>query len=94
AGQAVYVVLIDAGKAVLACLTMGLLLKPYGYYTRWCQPRVLLLASSLPSSIFSTSESGNTLFFARSGRRIMRAIAERGTLHMISSWLHPYSAAA
>jgi len=33
AGQAVYVVLIDAGKAVLACLTMGLLLKPYGYYT-------------------------------------------------------------
>lgn len=32
AGRAVYVVLIDAGKAVLACLTVGLLLKPYGYY--------------------------------------------------------------
>lgn len=30
--QALYVVLIDAGKAVLACLVMGLLLKPYGYY--------------------------------------------------------------
>ena len=33
AGQAVYVILIDAGKAVLACLATGLLLKPYGYYT-------------------------------------------------------------
>jgi len=32
AGQAVYVVLIDAGKAVISCLWMGLLLKPYGYY--------------------------------------------------------------
>lgn len=32
-GQAVYVILIDAGKAVLACLTTGLLLQPYGYYT-------------------------------------------------------------
>ena len=32
AGRAVYVVLIDAGKAALACLTVGLLLKPYGYY--------------------------------------------------------------
>ena len=31
-GQALYVVLIDAGKAVLACLITGLLLKPYGYY--------------------------------------------------------------
>ena len=31
--QALYVVLIDAGKAVLACLVVGLLLKPYGYYT-------------------------------------------------------------
>ena len=31
-GQAVYVILIDAGKAVLACLTTGLLLKPYGLY--------------------------------------------------------------
>ncbi len=31
-GQALYVVLIDAGKAVLACLVTGLLLKPYGYY--------------------------------------------------------------
>ncbi len=30
AGQALYVILIDAGKAVLACLVMGLLLKPYG----------------------------------------------------------------
>ena len=33
AGRAVYVILIDAGKAMLACLTMGLLLQPYGYYT-------------------------------------------------------------
>ncbi len=32
ATQALYVILIDAGKAVLACLVMGLLLKPYGYY--------------------------------------------------------------
>lgn len=32
-GQAVYVILIDAGKAVLACLATGLLLKPYGCYT-------------------------------------------------------------
>ena len=32
AGQAVYVVLIDAGKAVLSCLTVGLLLKPYDCY--------------------------------------------------------------
>lgn len=31
-GQAAYVILIDAGKAVLACLTTGLLLKPYGLY--------------------------------------------------------------
>ena len=31
-GQAVYVILIDAGKAVLACLATGLLLKPYGLY--------------------------------------------------------------
>lgn len=31
AGRAVYVVLIDAGKAFLACLASGLLLKPYGY---------------------------------------------------------------
>ncbi len=32
-GQAVYVILIDAGKAALACLATGLLLKPYGFYT-------------------------------------------------------------
>ena len=31
-GQAIYVILIDAGKAVLACLATGLLLKPYGLY--------------------------------------------------------------
>jgi glycerol-3-phosphate acyltransferase PlsY len=31
-GQAIYVILIDAGKAVLACLATGLLLKPYGFY--------------------------------------------------------------
>ncbi|MBO5891571.1 MAG: glycerol-3-phosphate acyltransferase [Oscillospiraceae bacterium] len=30
--QALYVILIDAGKTVLACLVMGLLLEPYGYY--------------------------------------------------------------
>ena len=33
AGSALYVVLIDAGKAVLACLVTGLLLTPYGCYT-------------------------------------------------------------
>ena len=33
AGRALYVVLIDAGKAVLACLLTGLLLRPYGAYT-------------------------------------------------------------
>ncbi len=33
ARRAVYVVLIDGGKAVIACLLMGLLLKPYGLYT-------------------------------------------------------------
>ena len=32
-GQAVYVILIDAGKAALACLLTGLLLRPFGYYT-------------------------------------------------------------
>ena len=32
AGRAVYVILTDMGKAVLACLVGGLLLKPYGYY--------------------------------------------------------------
>ena len=32
-GQAVYVILIDAGKAVLSCLLMGLLLKPFGHYS-------------------------------------------------------------
>ena len=32
AGRALYVVLIDAGKAYLACLCSGLLLKPYGFY--------------------------------------------------------------
>lgn len=30
--NAVFVVLIDAGKAVVACLAAGLLLDPYGYY--------------------------------------------------------------
>ena len=30
AGQALYVILIDAGKAVLSCLVTGLLLKPFG----------------------------------------------------------------
>lgn len=32
AGKAIYVILIDAGKAVVACLAAGLLLKPFGYY--------------------------------------------------------------
>lgn len=31
-GRAVYVVLIDAGKAAVACLATGLLLQPYGDY--------------------------------------------------------------
>lgn len=31
-GRALYVVLIDAGKAVVACLLTGLLLEPYGLY--------------------------------------------------------------
>ena len=30
--QAAYVILIDAGKAVLACCVTGLLLRPYNYY--------------------------------------------------------------
>lgn len=30
--NALYVVMIDAGKAVIACLAAGLLLEPYGYY--------------------------------------------------------------
>jgi len=30
--NAIYVILIDAGKAVVACTAAGLLLKPYGYY--------------------------------------------------------------
>ena len=33
AGKALLVILIDAGKAVVACLLGGLLLQPYGYYT-------------------------------------------------------------
>lgn len=32
AGRALYVVLIDAGKAALSCLVTGLLLNPYGCY--------------------------------------------------------------
>ena len=32
AGKALFVILIDAGKAVLACAVTGLLLKPYGLY--------------------------------------------------------------
>lgn len=32
AGRALYVILIDAGKAVVACLLTGLLLEPYGLY--------------------------------------------------------------
>ena len=32
AGQAAYVILIDAGKAAVACLLTGMLLAPYGYY--------------------------------------------------------------
>ena len=32
AGRALYVILIDAGKAVIGCLLTGLLLKPYGCY--------------------------------------------------------------
>jgi len=31
-GRAIYVVLIDAGKAAIACILTGLLLKPYGCY--------------------------------------------------------------
>ena len=31
AGRALYVILIDAGKAYLACLASGLLLEPYGF---------------------------------------------------------------
>ncbi len=31
-GSAIYVVLIDGGKAVIACLAAGLMLEPYGYY--------------------------------------------------------------
>lgn len=30
-GSSLYVILIDAGKAVLACLTAGLILEPFGY---------------------------------------------------------------
>lgn len=32
AGRAMLVILIDAGKALLACLSAGLILEPYGYY--------------------------------------------------------------
>ena len=32
AASAIFVVVIDMGKAILACLLGGLLLKPYGYY--------------------------------------------------------------
>ena len=32
-GKALLVILIDAGKAALACMMAGLLLQPYGYYT-------------------------------------------------------------
>ena len=32
AGKAIYVILIDAGKAVLACLAAGLILRPYDLY--------------------------------------------------------------
>jgi len=32
AGKAIYVVLIDAGKAVIACTAAGMLLESYGYY--------------------------------------------------------------
>jgi len=32
ASRSLFVILTDAGKAVLACLMTGLLLKPYGYY--------------------------------------------------------------
>lgn len=32
AGKAIYVILIDGGKALIACLVAGLLLQPYGYY--------------------------------------------------------------
>ena len=31
-GKAIYVILIDAGKAVVACVAAGLLLEPYGFY--------------------------------------------------------------
>lgn len=31
-GRAAYVILIDAGKAVVSCLLTGLLLAPFGYY--------------------------------------------------------------
>ena len=32
AGNALFVILIDGGKALIACLTAGLLLEPYGFY--------------------------------------------------------------
>lgn len=32
AGKAVYVILIDAGKAVVACTAAGLILEPFGFY--------------------------------------------------------------
>ena len=31
-GRAAYVILIDAGKAILGCLAAGLILQPYGFY--------------------------------------------------------------
>lgn len=33
-GSALFVVFIDGGKAVIACLAAGLLLEPYGYYAQ------------------------------------------------------------
>ena len=32
AGKAMYVILIDGGKAVISCLNAGLMLEPFGYY--------------------------------------------------------------
>ena len=32
AGKAMYVILIDGGKAIIGCLNAGLMLKPFGYY--------------------------------------------------------------
>jgi len=65
AGKALFVVLIDAGKAVLACVVTGLLLKPYGQYA---------LGAAIGGFAVMTGHSFPALLGFRGGKGILSGL--------------------